>query len=72
MLRLARRDALKAAGVSVDIALNGTALTSLTGAAGDELSYAFEPGIGLNIFKFTWKKDGAELENESLRFHVVR
>lgn len=72
VLRIARRDTLAAAGVSVDVGLNGAPLTSLTGAAGAEFSHAFEPGIGLNRFEFTWKQGGTTLQDEYLRFHVVR
>lgn len=72
VLRIARRDNLAAAGVAVDVTLNGNPLASLTGAAGAELSHAFDPGLGLNRLEFAWKKDGQVLEQQYLRFHVVR
>ncbi len=72
VLRIARRDNLATAGVSLDVGLNGSPLASLTAGAGEELSHAFDPGIGLNRLEFTWKKDGATLEDEFLRFHAVR
>ncbi len=72
VLRVKRKDTLAKAGVTLDVGMNGSALTSLAGGAGDELSYAFEPGPGLNRFQFTFKKDGTVLEDQFLRFHVLR
>jgi hypothetical protein len=34
--------------------------------------YAFDPGIGLNRLQLTWKQGSSQLEEEFLRFHVVR
>lgn len=72
VLRVKRKDTLATAGVTLDLGMNGTPLTSLTGGAEGELSYAFEPGPGLNRFQFTFKKDGTVLEDQFLRFHVLR
>jgi hypothetical protein len=72
VLRIARKDNLATAGVTVDVSVNGAPLATLTGGAGDDFSHAFEPGIGLNRFEFAWKKDGATVEDEFLRFHVMR
>ena len=56
----------------MDVALNGNAPTTVTGGAGDELKVPLEPGLGLNRVQLTIRRDGATLDDEFLRFHVVR
>jgi hypothetical protein len=71
-LAIKRKEGLAGSGVELEIKLNGQALKSFTPEEGDDVRYAFEPGLGLNRLQFLWKKDGTQVEDQYLRFHVVR
>jgi hypothetical protein len=72
VLHLKRRDTLAGAGVTLEVSLNGGAATSVTGGDGDDLTVPLEPGLGLNRVQLTFKRGGTTLEDQFLRFHVVR
>ena len=72
VMHIARRDALASLGVSLEVGLNGATLATLTGPAGADFVQSFNAGPGLNRLSFTWKKDGVTVDEEYLRFHVMR
>lgn len=70
-LHIKRREIL-AGDVTLELGVNGSALKTFTLEEDKDLNFAFEPGIGLNRFQFTWKRDGATVDEQFLRFHVLR
>jgi len=72
VLHIKRNDSLKGAGYALDVALNGQALKTVTTTGDEDIRLAFDVGVGLNRLQLTWKKNGSIVEDESLRFHVVR
>lgn len=71
-LVIKRKDGLKGTDVSLEVLLNGAPLKTVDAGASDEIKLAFAPGLGLNRFQFVWKRETAVVEDEYLRFHVVR
>jgi hypothetical protein len=69
---LKRVDTLAGAGVSVDVGLNGAPLKSLTATGNEDLSFAFDPGPGLNKLEFTFKVAGVAQDPQVLRFRAIR
>jgi hypothetical protein len=70
-LKVKRRESLSG-DVTLELGINGGALKTFTLEDDKDLDYAFEPGIGLNRFQFTFKRDGNVVDEQFLRFHVVR
>lgn len=71
ILRILPRAALQGPSVSLGVELNGTPLKSWASVDRDGVTATFEPRPGLGILKFTWKKDGAIVDEQFLRFFVV-
>lgn len=67
-----RRDNLASAGVELELRLNGSPVKTSALGDGEDVRFAFQPGLGLNRFQFLWRKDGTPLDEQYLRFHVLR
>jgi Transglutaminase elicitor len=57
--------------LSVDLAYNGVALTTLNATGNENLTYDFDAGPGLNWIDFDWKKSGAAPTEAILRFRAI-
>ncbi len=71
-LHVTRKAGLTGAGVILDVGLNGSPLKTLTSIGDEEFKLAVDAGIGLNRLQLTFKKGGAVVEDQYLRFDVVR
>lgn len=67
-----RKEGLTGADVSVDILLNGAPLKTIDPGNDDEIKFAFKPVLGPSRLQFVWKREAAVVEDEYLRFLVVR
>lgn len=72
MMKITRRDSLASGNVTLELLLNGNTLATLTAKPNEDVTHGFDPGIGMNRLQFLWKKDGVQVEDQFLRFHVVR
>jgi len=68
-MEIKRRESL-VGNVTVTVSLNSVVVGELSGAGSDTMSHTFEASPGLSRLEFVWKKDGAEVERKSLRFHA--
>lgn len=68
---LKRRDNLARAGIDLDVRLNGESIKSLTTEEGTGLQFTIDPGIGLNRLQFVWVKNGSQIDDQYVRFHVT-
>jgi len=69
-LLIKRREKL-IGNVSVEVSLNGASPTTLTGQGNADLLYAFTARAGVNEIGLSWKRAGAEFEDNTIRFHAV-
>ena len=72
VLVLKRRNHLAVSGVELDLRLNGISVKTAMPGDGEDVRYAFQPGLGLSRFQFLWRKDSTLIEDQFLRFHVIR
>lgn len=68
---LKRKDSLTRAGIDLAVRLNGETIKSVTTDEGNALQFSFDPGLGLNRLQFVWVKNGTQLEDQYVRFHVT-
>lgn len=66
-----RKDALLTGTLDLEILLNGAPLKTIAFGEDKESKQDFEPGLGLSRLQFLWKRDGAVVEDQYLRFHVA-
>lgn len=74
-MKIKRKDGLTGSGISLEILLNGLPLKNFdAGEIGtsQNISYAFQPPLGPSRFQFVWRRDDTVVDDEYLRFHVVR
>ncbi len=71
-LRVTRGANMAGPGVELTLALNGSPLTVVTSTGNENFTIPVTAGTGLNRFEFTWKKNGAVVYDEFLRFRVSR
>ena len=71
-LVIKRKEGLLGPDYNLEILLNGLPLKSIDTGNDEQIKVALQPGLGLHRFQFVWKKDNSVIEDEYLRFHVVR
>ena len=71
-LRVTRSPSTAGPGVELSLGLNGSPLAAVTSTGSENFSFPIAAGPGLNRFQFTWKKNGAVIYDEYLRFRVSR
>ncbi len=71
-LVIKRKEGLLGPDYNLEILLNGLPLKSFDPGNDEQIKVALQPGLGLHRFQFVWKKDNSVIEDEYLRFHVVR
>lgn len=72
VLSIKRKEGLTGAGVVLEAALNGSPLKTVTTTGNEDIKVAFDPGLGLSRVQLTFKRDGAVVDDQYLRFHVMR
>jgi len=71
-LRVTRSPSTAGPGVELNLGLNGTPLATVTSTGNENFSFPIAAGTGLNRFQFTWKKNGAVIYDNYLRFRLSR
>ncbi len=72
LLVIKRKESLLGSDYNLEILLNGQPLKSIDTGNEEQIKVALQPGLGLHRFQFVWKKDDSVIEDEYLRFHVIR
>lgn len=69
---ITRRDTLATGKVELTVFLNGAEVKKVAPKDNEAIAFQFTPGPGLNRLQLTWRKDGAQIDDQYVRFHVVR
>ena len=72
LLKITRRQGLAAAGLSLEVQVNGAAQPTVTTTGAEPISMKISPSPGLSLLNITWKKGDQVLESQTLNFHVLR